>query len=547
MSSKNGILEDFLLLYITASTHKIAAYETRNMTEEIRLVDLEVLLDKSVGLTHTYASSDKCSLQNKIIMFNEEDECDSSNILTVASQSDVIAFLQAQEAKIIGLHTNVSDYDDDDEDDELSIVHSSIPNFKQISSNNHSQGVKSYLSHSCFASISNSSAQKQTTSDDLTELNWLNTFKFKETKTKEKSTQEIDSNEDQISKLCNELKMYNEENLYLNSLSFGVLIFLALYSKRYDKQTPWLLTIKQLYDYIQKNKQQISHRRGWRDLLKETLIKIPCFVKTKRDILKSRSVWTIDPYYRPLLTRAYLTRSSLQSNKTISTNQNEVKDALSDEDHYSKSIINYFAPKSTVKTKVLPRLYERLCEEEQNYESENEIDLNNPIEEISKRPCSTTTTTNQYQFSTNECDTQLSASLPLINSLTKRKKIYSNIGATSNNEAIITTPCPSIDHMYLNSIRKSTEFTGDNEISIDENNQCYSYSLTNSIQKSNITTRAQAIAEQNMLNKDIVDRRKSGSLRKPLSLSLPLHRPNTRMSRKIIEQDLELLRKANNN
>ncbi|CAF4863356.1 unnamed protein product, partial [Rotaria magnacalcarata] len=58
-------------------------------------------------------------------MFNEEDECDSSNILTVASQSDVIAFLQAQEVKIIGLHANVSDDDDDDEDDELSIVHSS--------------------------------------------------------------------------------------------------------------------------------------------------------------------------------------------------------------------------------------------------------------------------------------------------------------------------------------------------------------------------------------------------------------------------------------
>ncbi|CAF2076801.1 unnamed protein product [Rotaria magnacalcarata] len=473
-------------------------------------------------------------------MFNEEDECDSSNILTVASQSDVIAFLQAQEVKIIGLHANVSDDDDDDEDDELSIVHSSIPNFKQISSNNHNQGVKSYLSHSCFASISNSSVHKGTTSDDLTELNWLNTFKFKDTKTKEKSTQEIDSNEDQISKLCNELKMYNEENLNLNSLSFGVLIFLALYSKRYDKQTPWLLTIKQLYDYLQKNKQQISHRRGWRDLLKEALIKIPCFVKTKRDILKSRSVWTIDPYYRPLLTRAYLTRSSLQSNKMISTNQDEVKDALSDENHYSESIINYFAPKSTVKTKVLPRLYERLCEEEQNHESKNEIDPNNPIEKISKRPCSTTK--NQY-----ECDTQLPISSPLISSLTKRKKIYSNIGSTSNNEATITTPCPSIDHMYLNSIGKSTEFTGDNEISIDENNQCYSHSLINSIQKSNITTRAQAVAEQNMLNKDIVDRRKSGSLRKPLSLSLPSHRPNTRMNRKIIEQDLELLRKANNN
>lgn len=47
--------------------------------------------------------------------------------------------------------------------------------------------------------------------------------------------------------------------------------------------------------------------------------------------------------------------------------------------------------------------------------------------------------------------------------------------------------------------------------------------------------------------KEIFDRRKPLSNKKYLSSVLSLHRPNTRMSRKIIEQDLELLRQANNN
>jgi len=120
-------------------------------------------------------------------------------------------------------------------------------------------------------------------------------------------------NEDQISKLSNELKSYNNENI--NSISFGVLIFLALYSKRDDKQLPWSLTIKQLYEYIQINIKKITNKRGWKNLLKQTLITIPCFIKTKHETPKSSSIWTIDPYYRPLLTKAYLTSLSLQTNK----------------------------------------------------------------------------------------------------------------------------------------------------------------------------------------------------------------------------------------
>ncbi len=50
----------------------------------------------------------------------------------------------------------------------------------------------------------------------------------------------------------------------------------------------------------------ITNKRGWKNLLKQTINLIPCFVKTKHDSPKSRSIWTIDPYYRPLLTKAYL-------------------------------------------------------------------------------------------------------------------------------------------------------------------------------------------------------------------------------------------------
>ncbi|CAF4775883.1 unnamed protein product, partial [Rotaria sp. Silwood1] len=116
--------------------------------------------------------------QDKVIMGNEGDECDSLNLLTVASQTDVIAFLQTQAAKITGLNSNTSDDDDDD----ISICHSSLSRSTQISSKNLNNHKKSSLSHSCFASISNSSSQKQTISDDLTELKWLNTFKLKEYK-----------------------------------------------------------------------------------------------------------------------------------------------------------------------------------------------------------------------------------------------------------------------------------------------------------------------------------------------------------------------------
>jgi hypothetical protein len=81
------------------------------------------------------------------------------------------------------------------------------------------------------------------------------------------------------------------------------------------------------------------------------------------------------------------------------------------------------------------------------------------------------------------------------------------------------------------------------EPSLDEDDECdSSSSLTHPIRKSIITTRSQTASRG--MKKDFVHRRKSSPPIKRLSLGLPSHRPNTRINRKIIEQDLELLRQA---
>lgn len=275
-------------------------------------------------------------LLDLFIMSNEDDECDSSSLFTVTTHSDVNSFLRAQAAKITAVASSISDDDDSSMDGSLVARFTQIPSEKKFILNSSNVRNKPYLSRSCFASIassspvkpSSSSSQKILPSDDLTELKWLHTFKLKElkddfnnheTKEKEKtgennsSTQQQEQNqnnnndEDRLAKLISELKSYDYESTKIITTSFGVLLFLALYSKRDEKQLAWSLTIKQLYEYTQLNAKQITNKRGWKNALRQALITIPCFVRTKRDLLKSRSLWTIDPYYRPLLSKAYLT------------------------------------------------------------------------------------------------------------------------------------------------------------------------------------------------------------------------------------------------
>lgn len=273
-------------------------------------------------------------------MSNEDDECDSSSLFTAASHSDVNSFLHAQAAKITGITSSISDDEESSMDGSLLARFTQMPSEKKIFMKNssiRSTPIKPYLSRSCFASLTSSSpiknsSQKLYASDDLTELKWLNTFKLKELKDdlnsneiknkdineKTQSTQpeqqqqneqnnNNNNDEDRLAKLISELKLYDNENTKITTTSLGILIFLALYSKRDEKHLSWSLTIKQLYEYAQLNAKQITNKRGWKNLLRQALITIPCFVKTKRDLLKSRSLWTIDPYYRPLLTKAYLT------------------------------------------------------------------------------------------------------------------------------------------------------------------------------------------------------------------------------------------------
>jgi len=274
---------------------------------------------------------------------NEDDECDSSSLFAVASQSDVNSFLRSQAAKITGRMgpSSVSDDDENSMDGSLLERFTQIPMEKKFSMTNPTSAsiqLKPYLSRSCFASITSSSpikssAPKQTLADDLTELKGFNTFKFKEftlndnkdKDSNDKSTtattineqseenQQQNNDEDLLAKLISELKCYDSESTKINTTSFGMLIFLGLYSKRDEKCLPWSLTIKQLYEFAQLNVKQITSKRGWKNSIRQALVTIPCFVKTKRDLLKSRSLWTIDPYYRPLLTKAFLTTPPVPS------------------------------------------------------------------------------------------------------------------------------------------------------------------------------------------------------------------------------------------
>ncbi|UJR27994.1 hypothetical protein I4U23_009252 [Adineta vaga] len=565
-------------------------------------------------------------------MSNEDDECDSASLFTVATQSDVNSFLRSQAGKITRVTSSISDDEDSSMDGSLLARFTQLPQEKKLiisNPNTRSTPIKPYLSRSCFASLASSSpvktnhTQKVSVSDDLTELKWLNTFKLKEFKddlnsneTKEKDSneklplsseqqqqqqqQESNNNdEDRLAKLICELKSYDHESTKITTTSFGILIFLALYSKRDEKHLSWSLTIKQLYEYAQLNTKQITNKRGWKNLLRQALITIPCFVKTKRDLLKSRSLWTIDPYYRPLLTKSYLTIPPAQSattNKTLSEAATNRHDDQLEGNRSTQSIVSNFAPKATVKTKVLPRLYERLCEENVGEEGD-EADSSSvgkrhrSLTLGRKRPRSSSSSGRRLSVKDNDGKRRLSTS-PWTSKILKRHKRRhhrssdvepktstpnrgSNSETRSSKVPTVVTPCPSMDHNYLlqsekakNSSRKhlplektrstdsieyddpssdESEEEGEEEEDEDENEEGAdvdderdSSSIMRSGRKSIITTRAQAAARNHSKN-----RRKSSPPKKRLALQLPSHRPNTRINRRIIEHDLKLLRQAN--
>jgi hypothetical protein len=80
------------------------------------------------------------------------------------------------------------------------------------------------------------------------------------------------------------------------------------------------------------------------------------------------------------------------------------------------------------------------------------------------------------------------------------------------------------------------------KFAVDEDDECDSNLTARSNRKSIITTRSQTAARG--IKNDFVHRRKSSPPKKRSPLALSTHRPNTRINKKNIEQDLELLRQA---
>lgn len=233
-------------------------------------------------------------------MSNDDDECDS----TVASQADVDSFLQAQSAKNTGNVLSNSDDESETTDQQSSVRRRSS---------------KNYLSQSCFASIST----KATNADDLTELKWLNNFQLKDylsqTAWKEKVSDGNALHHDRMNQLIQQLKTvrFDASPMDLNTESIAIGLFLGFYSKRDDPETPWALTTKQCYEYFQANMKSIVDQRHWKHLVRQTLITLPCFVQKKDETVKTRLLWTIDSYYRPLLTRAYTSNLAAMEKKFV--------------------------------------------------------------------------------------------------------------------------------------------------------------------------------------------------------------------------------------
>ncbi|CAF2513994.1 unnamed protein product [Rotaria sp. Silwood2] len=65
ISPKDNSFEGFPPLYITAGTNEISIDAIRDMTEIMRLSDVEVILDEGEGLMHTYALFHLWSPQGK--------------------------------------------------------------------------------------------------------------------------------------------------------------------------------------------------------------------------------------------------------------------------------------------------------------------------------------------------------------------------------------------------------------------------------------------------------------------------------------------------
>ncbi|CAF3426453.1 unnamed protein product, partial [Rotaria sp. Silwood2] len=66
-SPKDNSFEEFPPVYITAGTNEISIDAIRDMTEKMRLSDVEVILDEGEGLMHTFALFHLWSPQSRCV------------------------------------------------------------------------------------------------------------------------------------------------------------------------------------------------------------------------------------------------------------------------------------------------------------------------------------------------------------------------------------------------------------------------------------------------------------------------------------------------
>ncbi|CAF1071875.1 unnamed protein product [Didymodactylos carnosus] len=423
----------------------------------------------------------------------EDDECDSSyysrpsttksnslfsSLYRVASTDEISNFLQQQSLRL----TNGNRIDNGDSDCSMdgsllsSFTRSTVPlqtptthgtsKLVTTTPSTYRKPITPYLSRSCFASIT-STPVKLKPDHDLTELSWLNTFKVGsqiETAIKDEiQSNNSDQQQDEenkttklLAKLISELKQIDPRQIELTTtttedkplVSYGVLIFLSL--KAQTKS--WCLSIKDLYEDIQEKYPYFkTAKRGWKNTIRDTLIQIPCFKKIKREAVPyhHRSVWTIDPYYRPLLTKAY---ASIPAQKTTTTDtsthngyeinseeMHHIKSTLSDaasnrhdstttnESKCPVSILSNFAPKATVKSKELfPRLYEKFCEQT---ETDKQQADSNYVQSAAATLLMIRSRSSSIKQSVTENSTLIAAAL-------------------KSSTPVIYTPFPSTDHTY---------------------------------------------------------------------------------------------------
>ncbi|CAF2956240.1 unnamed protein product, partial [Rotaria sp. Silwood2] len=89
ISPKDNSFEGFPPLYITAGTNEISIDAIRDMTEKMRLSDVEVILDEGEGLMHTFALFHLWSPQGKCVQKKIRLWIEKQLLIGIQSKSEI--------------------------------------------------------------------------------------------------------------------------------------------------------------------------------------------------------------------------------------------------------------------------------------------------------------------------------------------------------------------------------------------------------------------------------------------------------------------------